>query len=55
MTEEQKQIVNDALDYPEPLTDWESDFIDSLAVQDYEGWVLSEAQAETLLKIGEKY
>ncbi len=55
MTESQKQIVIEALAYPEPLTDWESDFIDNLAAQDYDGWVLSEKQAETLLKIEEKY
>ena len=49
----QSKIISDALDDPEALTEWEYEFIDSLAdhEDDYE---LSEKQNQVLNRIGQK-
>ena len=49
---QKKQILR-ALDKPEVLTDWEQDFIDSLAELD-EDALLSEKQNAVLNRIAEK-
>lgn len=53
MNKVQKKFVIDALDQPEKLTDWESDFIDSLAEKPDE-YILSEKQNEILNRIQRK-
>lgn len=53
MNRVQIQFIKDALDQPEELTDWENEFINSLADRpdDYE---LSEKQNEILNRIQRK-
>jgi hypothetical protein len=48
------KIITDAIEDPSPLTDWEYDFIQSMAEKEA-GDSLSEKQAKTLNRIGEKY
>jgi len=50
----QTKFINDALDFPEPLTEWENEFIESLANKE-EDYVLSEKQNEILNRISQKY
>jgi len=49
----QIQIIKDAIDYPEKLSEWEAEFIDNLADKedDYE---LSDKQNSVLNRIGSK-
>jgi len=54
MNRVQKKFIADAIDDPEPLTDWEYDFIQSLAEKD-DDYTLSEAQNRVLNRISEKY
>lgn len=49
----QKQIIKDAIEYPETLTEWEIDFIDNIAGKD-DNYELSNAQNSTLNGIGSK-
>jgi len=49
----QKQIIKDAIDYPEDLNDWEVEFIDSIAEHD-DDYELSDAQNHKLNQIGSK-
>ena len=50
----QKRFINDAMEDPEPLTEWEYDFIQSIA--DKEGsFELSEKQNHILNRISQKY
>jgi len=50
----QKRFINDAIEDPEPLTEWEYDFIQSIA--DKEGdFELSEKQNHILNRISQKY
>ena len=53
MNKFQTRIVLDAIDQPESLSDWENEFIDSLA-QKEENYVASTKQNETLNKIRHK-
>lgn len=50
----QKKFLMDALEDPEPLTEWECEFVDSLAKRgdDYE---LTEKQNHILNRISQKY
>lgn len=50
----QTKFINDALDDPEPLTDWEYDFIQSLADKE-DDHELSENQNKVLNRISQKY
>ncbi len=50
MSPEQKRVVMEAMDQPENLTEWEYDFINSLADLQ-EGRVLTVKQAEVLSRI----
>lgn len=50
----QKKFINDALDFPEPLTEWENEFVESLADKE-ETYILSEKQNEILNRISQKY
>lgn len=50
----QKSIIVQALDYPEPLSEWEYDFINSLADKD-DDYELSSRQNEVLNRISQKY
>lgn len=50
----QIKLIKDALDNPEQLTEWEYDFINSLAEKD-DDYKLSEKQNTILNRIGEKY
>lgn len=54
MNRVQKNFINDAIDDPEPLTEWEYDFIQSLAGKD-DDYELSEAQNRVLNRISQKY
>ncbi len=50
----QQKIINDAIEDPEPLTDWEYDFVNDLA----ENWGdqdLSPAQNKIINRISQKY
>lgn len=49
----QKKLICDALESPEDLTEWEVDFIQSLADKD-EDYELSEKQNHILNRIGQK-
>lgn len=53
MTRVQIQLIKEAMDAPEKLSDWENEFIDSLAGKegDYE---LSDKQASILNRINSK-
>ncbi len=53
MNRYQKQVIKDALDYPEKLSDWEVDFINSLADRD-DDYELSEKQNTIINRIGPK-
>ena len=53
MNRVQLKFINDAQDQPEKLSDWESDFIDSLADKDAD-YVLSTKQNEILNRIQRK-
>lgn len=53
MSPEQKRVVMEAMDQPENLTEWEYDFINSLADLP-EGHGLSVKQAEVLYRIEQK-
>ena len=50
----QKRFIKDAIDDPEPLSDWEQEFIDSLAQKD-DDYELSEKQNHILNRISQKY
>ncbi len=50
----QQKFIIDALDDPEPLTDWEYDFIQSLADKD-DDYELSANQNKVLNRISQKY
>lgn len=50
----QKLVVKDALEDPEPLTEWEFDFINSLADKD-DDYKLSAKQIIIVNRIGQKY
>ena len=50
----QTKFIKDAIEDPEPLTDWESDFIDSLAKKE-DDYKLSEKQNHILNRISQKY
>lgn len=50
----QKKVILDALDDPEPLTDWEYDFVQSLAEKD-DDYVLTSKQNEIVNKISQRY
>jgi len=47
----QKKFIKDALEDPEPLTEWEYDFINSVSERNE----LSEKQNEILNRISQKY
>ena len=53
MTREQIEWVKDLIEMPEGLTDWEYDFVESIA-EYHEVQELSPAQEETLNRIAEK-
>jgi len=53
MNRVQKQIIKDAIDYPENLSEWESEFIDNIADKD-DDYELSEEQNSVLNRIGSK-
>jgi len=46
----QRRMISEAMDSPEKLTDWEVEFIDSLADKD-DGYKLSPKQREILYRI----
>jgi len=50
----QKKIIKDAIDDPEPLSEWEFDFINSLADKPDE-YELSEKQNKIVNRISQKY
>ena len=50
----QKKIITDALDDPEPLSDWEYDFINDLAERSDE-YELSDKQNVIVNRISGKY
>jgi len=54
MTRVQKKFIKDALDEPDKLTEWECDFIQSLADKD-DDFKLSEKQNHILNRISQKY
>lgn len=53
MNKVQSKFIMDALDQPEKLSDWENDFIMSLAHKD-ENYELSQKQNEILNRISQK-
>ncbi len=53
MTKDQIEIIKVALDYQDSLTDWEAEFINSLADKD-DGYSLSEKQEQVLQRIATK-
>ena len=53
MNRVQQQIIKEALEYPHLLTEWEVDFIDSLADRD-DDYELSSKQNEIVNRIGSK-
>lgn len=53
MNRVQKQIIKDALDSPEELSDWEYDFINNIADND-DDYELSEKQNHIVNRIGSK-
>jgi hypothetical protein len=57
MNKFQIKLIKQALDEPDKLTEWEYDFINSLAEKDDEDddYTLSEKQNSILNRIGEKY
>jgi len=50
----QKRFNNDAIEDPEPLTEWEYDFIQSIAEKNAES-ELTEKQNHILNRISQKY
>lgn len=50
----QIKIIKDAIEDPEPLTDWEHDRIQEWAAKDKE-YVFSEKQNAIINRIGQKY
>ena len=50
-----KNIILEALEDPEPMTDWEYDFIQNVAENDLDETVFSEKQQEVLEKIARRY
>lgn len=50
----QKKIIKDAIEDPEPITDWEYDFVNSLAEKG-DDYVLSEKQNDIVNRISQKY
>ena len=53
MNRVQIQIIKEAIDQPENLSDWEADFIDGIACKDSD-YELSEKQNAVLNRIGSK-
>lgn len=54
----QKKIIQDALDDPSQLTDWEYDFVNNLSDKDEDkdgNYELSPKQNEIVNRIGQKY
>ncbi len=49
----QRQIIKEALDYPDKLSEWEYDFINDLADKD-DDYELSDKQNSILNRIGSK-
>lgn len=54
MNRVQKKFISDAIEDPDPLTDWEYDFVNSLAEKD-DDYELSEKQNHILNRISQKY
>jgi len=54
MNKIQIKFIKDAIDDPEPLTDWEYDFVNDLADKE-EDYELSEKQNHVLNRISQKY
>ncbi len=50
-----KNIILEALEDPEPMTDWEYDFIQNVADNDLDDVVFTEPQQEILEKIARRY
>jgi len=50
----QKKFINDAIDDPEPLSEWEHEFVNSLADRDND-YVLTDKQNTILNRISQKY
>lgn len=50
----QKKIIETAIDDPEPLTEWEYDFVNGLAEKD-DDYQVSEKQNAILNRISQKY
>jgi hypothetical protein len=51
----QRKIIVDALEDPSRLTDWEFDFVNSLADKTDDEYELTEKQNKIVNRIGEKY
>ena len=54
MTKVQIHFIKQSLEDPEPLTDWECDFIANLADKD-ETYIISDKQNKILNRISQKY
>lgn len=54
MNRVQKKFIKDAIEDPEPLTEWEYDFINDIANKD-DDYELSEKQNHILNRISQKY
>lgn len=54
MNKLQIKFIKDAIEDPEPLSDWEYDFVNSLAGRE-EDYELSEKQNSILNRISQKY
>ncbi|WP_299077717.1 hypothetical protein [uncultured Paraglaciecola sp.] len=50
----QKKIITDAIEDPQPLSDWELDFINDMAEKP-QGYEASKKQNEILNRISQKY
>lgn len=54
MNKFQQKIIKDAIDDPEPLSDWEHDFVQSIADRD-DDYELTAKQSKIVNRIGQKY